>query len=127
MNGMEARQEPVLLAAREHRFAPPAWRMFDALTVELDAWLRLRPREMKPKIKVQARPELVVRSSLWPVSPDDEIEFWIRPDAAGSAVKFQWTSTKPPDERGIGLVRHQLNQAIAQDLRNWVDTGVPLS
>ena len=117
--------EPEVLADREHRFAPPPWRMYDALTDEIERWLRLRPREVSPQVLIKSRPSHVVWSSLWPVSPEDRIEFHIRPDGAGAAVRFVWSSTKPPDERGIGLVRHHLNEAIAEHLRDWVDTEVP--
>lgn len=98
--------------------------MYDALTDEIDRWLRLRPREASPQVLVGSRPSHVVWSSLWPVSPEDRIEFRIRPDGDGAAVRFVWSSPNPPDERGIGLVRHRLNEAIAEHLRDWVDTEV---
>ena len=123
MAGVESAPDRVVLADREHRFAPPPWRMHDALATEVDEWLRLRPREMQPEILAQVRPEFVRWGSLWPISPHDEIEFRVRPDGAGSAVRVLWTSTKPPDERGINLVRHHLNEVIAGDLRFWVDRG----
>lgn len=114
--------QPVVLAEREHRFAPPSWRMFDALVFELDQWVRLRPREVMPEVLEHERPGRVVWSSLWPVSPEDRIQFHLRPDGAGSAIRFEWTTKSPPDERGIGLVRHHLNEMIAGHLRDWVDT-----
>ena len=84
------------------------------------------PREVPPRVVTSSRPSRVVWSSLWPVSPGDRIDFHIRPDGAGSAVRFVWTSPTPPDERGIGLVRHHLNEAIGGDLRWWVDSEVGL-
>jgi hypothetical protein len=117
--------EPVVLADREHQYAPPAWRMYDALTAEIDRWLRLRPREVWPRVVEASRPDRIVWSSLWPVSPEDRIEFTIRPDGGGAAVRFVWSSPAPPDERGIGLVRHHLNEALAGDLRWWVDSQSP--
>ena len=112
------------MADREHRYAPPPWRMFVALNGEIDGWLRLRPREVRPKVVSASRPSEVVWSSLWPVSPADRIAFVIRSDGPGSAVPFVWTSPKPPDDRGVGLVRHHLNQAFAGDLRLRVDHQV---
>jgi hypothetical protein len=98
--------------------------MFVALTEEVEQWLRLRPREVPPKVIAQTRPGHVAWSSLWPASPGDQIDFHIRTDGAGSAVRFVWSSPTPPDERGVGLVRHHLNQAFADDLRYWVDQQV---
>lgn len=98
--------------------------MFDALTSEIDRWLRLRPGEVHPEVVSQVRPTRVVWSSLWPVSPSDRIEFDIRADGQGSTVRFVWRSPSPPDDRGVGLVRHHLNEAIAGDLRWWVDSQV---
>jgi len=72
-----------------------------------------------------ARPRHVVWGSLWPVSPDDTIEFQLAPDESGTAMRFIWYSPSPPDERGIGLVRQRLNTAFGQDLREWIDTEVP--
>lgn len=118
--------ERIVLADREHRFAPPPWRMFDALVTEHEKWLRLRPREVSPDVEEQERPHHVIWTSLWPISPDDRIEFYVRPDGAGSAVRFVWCSRRPPDEKGIGLVRHHLNEMIAGDLRRWVGSEVPI-
>jgi hypothetical protein len=121
---MEADAEAVVLADREHRYAPPPWRMFVALTDEIDHWLRLRGREVPPRILSSERPHQVAWSSLWPVSPRDRIEFFIRADGEGAAVRFVWSSPQPPDDRGIGLVRQHLNAAFAGDLRWWVDSQV---
>jgi hypothetical protein len=114
------------LADREHRFAPPLWRMFDALVAEHAEWVRLRPGEVMPKVLEHDRPHHVAWSSLWPVSPHDRIDFYLRSDGQGSAIRFVWRSPRPPDDRGIGLVRRHLNKMIAGDLRWWVDSGVPL-
>lgn len=100
--------------------------MFDALVTEHANWVRLRPREVMPKVVAQEQPSHVAWSSLWPVAPDDRIDFHLRSDGPGSAVRFVWTSRRPPNDRGIGLVRQHLNEMIAGDLRWWVDSGVPL-
>jgi hypothetical protein len=113
---------PVVLAERRHRLAPPPWRIFAALTEDVDRWLTLRPREVRPRVVKEVAPCLVEWSSLWPVSPTDSIVFEIEPDGAGCAVTLKWSSSKPPDEKGIGLVRHRLNYAIGEELRDFVDT-----
>jgi hypothetical protein len=115
--------EPEVLADRVHRYAPPPWRMYDALVDEVDEWLTLRPGEVRPNVVEASRPGRVVWGSLWPVSPDDTIEFMLADDGAGSAVRFLWRSSSPPDERGVGIVRHRLNQALGEHLRTFIDNG----
>ncbi len=113
-------------AERVHKYAPPPWRMFDALVLERDLWLRLREREVDPGVIKSERPTLVVWGSLWPVSPDDTIEFHLSSEDGGTAMRFTWYSASPPDDRGVGFVRQRLNRALGEDLREWVDTEVPL-
>ena len=48
---------------RSHRFAPPTWVMFDALTVDLDKWLDLAPGELCPRVVEAERPSRIVWSS----------------------------------------------------------------
>ena len=114
--------ERVVLAERVHKLAPPPWRVFEALTDEIDRWLVVRPREVVPEVLEEVRPSRVVWGSLWPVSPDDTIEFSIEPHQSGTALRFTWSTASPPDERGIGLVRHRLNEAIGGQLRDLLDT-----
>ena len=109
---------------RSHRFAPPAWVMFDALTVDLDKWLDLAPGEVRPTVLEAERPRRVVWSSFWPVSPDDTVELLLAAEGPGTLLRFIWRSPSPPDDRGIAITRQRLNQKLAGDLREWVDTGV---
>jgi hypothetical protein len=113
--------ESEVLADREHRYAPPPRLLYEALTSEVQRWLRLRPREVWPEVLEADAATRVVWSSLWPVSAGDRIEFHIRRDGEGSAVRFVWSSPSPPDDRGVGLVRHHLNEAFAHHLRSWVE------
>jgi hypothetical protein len=122
---MEADAEAVVLADREHRYTPPPWRMFVALTDEIDQWLRRLRGEMPPRVLASEKPRHLTWSSLWPVSAHDRIDFYIRADGDGAAVRFVWSSPQPPGDRGIGLVRLHLNRAFAGDLRWWVDSHVP--
>jgi hypothetical protein len=108
---------------RTHHFVPPAWVMFDALTVDLDKWLDLAPGEVRPRILEAERPSRVVWSSFWPVSPNDTVELLLAPDGPGTTLRFIWRSPSPPDERGVAITRQRLNQKLAGDLREWVDTG----
>lgn len=100
--------------------------MFDALVVERDKWLLLRDGEVDPKVLEAVRPTLVVWASLWPVSPEDTVRFELTPAESGTAMRFLWCTGSPPDDRGIAFVRQRLNTAFGQDLREWVDTAVPL-
>jgi hypothetical protein len=113
-------------ADRVQKYAPPPWRIFDALVDEREKWLLVRDHEVDPDVLDAVRPSLVVWGSLWPVSPDDTIEFHLTPAVGGTAMRFTWYTASPPDDRGIGLVRQHLNTALGQDLREWVDTEVPL-
>src|SRR5688572_27570253 len=90
-----------ICADRVQRFSAPPFVLYKALTRPTwGRWLRLRPKEVLPQV-LHAKPELrVVWSSLWPVSPDDTIEFDLSPHDSGTAVRFRWFSTSPPDARG---------------------------
>ena len=120
----EARSDaPLVLAAGVHKYAPPPWRMFDALVDEIAEWLTVQPGEVAPNVTEAMRPERVLWSSLWPASPGDTFEFTVEPDGEGSQVRFVWRSPSPPEGEGIGLVRHRLNKSFGDHLRSFVDTG----
>jgi hypothetical protein len=116
--------EQQALADRTYRYAPPSWRIFDALTTEIEEWVILREREVQPTVLEAVRPTSVLWSSIWPVSAGDRIRFSIESDSEGSTVRFVWTTPSPPDDRGVGIVRYRLNQLIGGDLRLWVDSQV---
>jgi hypothetical protein len=117
-----------VLADRTHRFAAPPWVLYMALTQEQDRWLVLNPGEVRPEVLATVTDESIVWSSFWPVSPQDTIEFELSRYGAGTAVRFEWRSDKPPDERGIKITRQRLNKKFASDLRGWVDSwGSPVS
>ena len=64
----------------------------------------------------------VVWSSMWPISPDDTVEFdlWREFNVfdAKTAIRFRWFSSSPPDERRN---RHhacqRLNRKLGGNLR----------
>lgn len=100
-------EENDVFADRSHRFAPPAWVMFDALTVDLDKWLDLAPGEVQPRVLEAERPRRVVWSSFWPASPNDTVELLLAPDGPGTTLRFIWRSPSPPDERGVAITRQR--------------------
>jgi len=114
-----------VFADRTHKYAPPPWRMFEALTDERETWLLLRPGEVLPPVLEAVSPTSVVWGSLWSAAPHDVVELTITPDGAGAAVRMVWRTPTPPDERGVGLVRKRLAEAFGAHVRLWVDTGVP--
>jgi hypothetical protein len=125
---MDGVAEPEVLGDRSHRFAAPVWVFFDALTVDVGMWLDLVRGEVAPNVLEAERPRRVVWSSLWPVSPDDTIEFHLAPHESGTEVRFIWRSSSPPDARGIAITRQRLNRKLGRDLREWADSlGSPAS
>jgi hypothetical protein len=111
---------------RVHRYAAPPWVMFEALTVDLHTWLDLVAGEVRPRLLDAERPHHVVWSSLWPVSPEDTVEFHLAPDGPGTTLRFIWRSPSPPDERGIAITRQRLNRKFGGDLRKFIDEGPPV-
>ena len=89
---------------------------------------RWRPGEVAPEVVESEPPGKVVWSSLWPVSPDDTVEFQLSRYGAGTELRFIWRSVTPPDERGAGITRQRFNRKLGGDLRGWVDSwGSPVS
>ncbi len=117
---VDSQAEQVVLADREKRYPVSPSRMFEVLVDERDCWVHLRQGEVAPRVLGQDRPHRMTWSSLWPVSPRDRIDFYLRAAGDGSAVRFVWTSDQPPDDRGVGLVRQHLNEMLGGDLRGWL-------
>lgn len=111
-----------------HRFRAPVWTVFAALTDDRHRWLRLQPGEVEPTVLEAVPVERVIWSSFWPVSPSDTIEFDLSRYGGGTAMRFRWVTSSPPDERGVNITRQRLNRKFAADLRGWVDSvGSPVS
>lgn len=113
----------LVIADRTYTYAPPPWRMFEALTDEVERWIELRPRMVVPLILEATRSASVRWGTMWPSDPRATIEFNLGPDGAGAAVRYVAYASNPLDDRGIGLVRHHLAQLFGGRLRRWVDTG----
>ena len=117
---------------RAHVFQAPAWVVFDALSLNDEkqrdhgTWLHLELGEVEPRILEAIPYARVVWSSLWPVSPNDTIQFDLAHDDRhwrNTSVRFRWFSETPPDARGIGITRQRLNRKLGSDLRAWVDSA----
>jgi hypothetical protein len=120
---MEAVPEMMVMADRTHKLAPPPALVFKALVEDREKWLDLAPGEVMPEVLEAAPDSRVTWSSFWPVSPRDTIVFDLGPSEGGTAVRFQWLTESPPDERGVAITRQRLNKKIGDDLREWVVWG----
>jgi hypothetical protein len=70
------------------------------------SWLELLDGEIEPCVLDSNRPDVVIWSSLCPVSPDDQIRFDLAPTASGSLVRSTLsTPGEAPDESKIGHLR----------------------
>ena len=68
-----------VVADRTYKYAPPPWRMFEALTDEVDRWIELRPRMVAALILEASRPELVRWGTMWPNDRMATIDFELSP------------------------------------------------
>jgi hypothetical protein len=99
---------------RRWTYAPPPWRMFEALTVEQPLWL---PRG--PAVLEAERPGRVVWASLWPDRPDDTLEFLIAAHGAGGAGSEMVVVWRSP-LAVVGDDRHRLGVVVGGGLREFV-------
>lgn len=116
------------LVAVRHRcrgFAPPPWRMRQALTAETAQWLRLESDEIAP-VELSAAGPLVCWSSMWPDRPGDQIHLTVERDGEGSGTRLCWTLFCPvdsqPDEARGARLRYRINRVLNGELREFVDT-----
>jgi hypothetical protein len=104
-----------------HRYRAPVEIMHAALTTDLHRWLLPQPGEVEPTVVASQPNSRVVWSSMWPVSPDDTVEFdlWREVTAVDTktAIRFRWFSSSPPDARGIAITRQRLNRKLGGNLR----------
>jgi len=116
---LSARQ---VLADRTHRLDAPVSVIQRALSRDRAKWVVLHPGEVLPEV-LDLGAERVVWSSLWPVSPDDTVEFALSRYGTKTALRFRWLTDSPPDERGIAITRQRLNTLLASTLRGWLTQG----
>ena len=90
---------------------------------EPGAWLDPVPGEVLPRVLDVEPLQRVVWSSMWPVSPEDTIEFDLSVAPQGhepsTSMLMRWWSDQPPHERGIGFTRQRLNKQVGGDIRGW--------
>lgn len=114
--------EPGRVVGRRWKYAPPPWRMFEALTDELDHWLSLLTGETKPEVARAVRPSLVVLRP-WVDKLINSVEVEITGDGGpGSALLLLATasaSTLSDEERR--WTRYRLGTIFGSALRDWVD------
>jgi hypothetical protein len=104
-----------------HRYrGTPRAVIFGALTVHRQNWIGLHPGEVLPDLLEMIPDQRVVWSSFWPISPDDTVELTLTEDRGDTLVRFQWFTSSPPDERGIGITRQRLNTKLGGDIRGWL-------
>jgi hypothetical protein len=83
-------------------------------------WLRLREGEAMPIATDGPSPGQLAWTSLWPALAHDVIAFELSPWATpsdGTALRYQWMTHEPPDERTAGMVRYRLNYLFGDVLR----------
>ena len=81
-------------------------------------WLTLRSDEVEPSVLDSRKPVLVVWSSIWPQTPDQEIRFELASDGA-SGTDLTWILTSPVEMDGaaVGHRRFRLNHLLWAELR----------
>jgi hypothetical protein len=108
---------------RRWKYAPPPWRMYEAVTDELDRWLPLVAGEVRPKVsQASYRPSAVVFRP-WIDPTIREVEIEITSDGScGSSMRILATAKAQllsDEERR--RVRYRLGTVFGSALRKWVD------
>jgi hypothetical protein len=107
---------------RQWKYAPPPWRMFDALTDELGHWLDLRNEDGVPEVERAVRPALVVYRP-WVDGWIDRVEVEIDSDGVeGSLLRVAATAKEPVlSDEDRRQSRYRLGKVFGSALRRWVD------
>jgi hypothetical protein len=119
-----AKQSKGQVIGRRWKYAPPPWRMFEALTDEMDRWLpRLLANETRPKAtRGTTRPSLVVfRPWVDPMIREVVVEM-TTDESSGSVLRVLATASVhllSDEERR--RVRYRLGTVFGGALRDWVD------
>jgi hypothetical protein len=117
---VEAR--PFVLGRRTRNLPAPPAVVWESLSVPrrpgARPWLNLLPDEIEPSILETSRPNLVVWSSIWPKTPDQEIRFEIASDGSyGTNLTWELHSPVEMDASAVGHRRFRLNRLLWADLR----------
>lgn len=115
--------EMVIVRTHRRGFAPPVWRMLQALTSDVDSWLELGPGEHHPVV-LRSDNAGVLWSSLWPDRPRDRLRLTVEADGNGSLLgwELECPSNDLPDEPGLTQMSHRINRLLNGDLRGHLDT-----
>lgn len=111
------------IIGRRWKYAPPAWRMYEALTEELDHWLPLEAGEIRPKVSRDSlRPSSVIFRP-WIDDTIRQVEVEITSDdSGGSLMRVLATArTRLLSDEERRRVRYRLGMIFGSALRRWVD------
>lgn len=112
---------------RRSRHAPPAWRVFEALVDELPSWWVSVEDEREPVVLAARRPTEVTWSSPWLRRRNDRVTLRLDMDGAGSELALAHLAEASLEVREASTLRHRWGEHLDQDLREWLDTGSPIS
>jgi hypothetical protein len=108
---------------RRWSYAPPAWRMFDALVDEREMWLIGDADSQMPGVIEAHRPDRVILAP-WLDKDVDELVVTIEPSGAGSTLTVTARAGSALDAATHATIRHNLGVHFGAALRHWVDRGV---
>jgi hypothetical protein len=110
---------------RKWNYAPPPWRMFDAIVDERDRWLHLLDDEVQVEVYEAQRPDVVV------LAP------WVNPLVVTTTVAISADGlsgsnlriTARLDGADVPLkekvwIKYRLGMLFGQELRDWVDDQI---
>jgi hypothetical protein len=81
-------------------------------------WLHLLDDEREPTVLDADKPNRVVRSSLWPSRPRDQVLLELTAAGSQTALRFTLlTPDDPPDASKTGHLRRRINHLLFADLR----------
>ena len=109
--------------ARRWSYAPPTWRMFEALVAERDKWLNTAAGERTPAVVEASRPNRVVLSP-WVDERVQRVEVLLEPKGDGSQLTVVTRTTEeltPEEQKAIG---YRVGVAFGGALRRWVHAGI---
>jgi hypothetical protein len=107
---------------RRWKYAPPPWRMYEALTDELACWLPVDAGETRPKLSRTTRPSSVVFRP-WTDELIRQVDVQITSDGScGSSMRILATAkTHLLSDEDRRRVRYRLGTIFGSALRTWVD------
>lgn len=112
------------IIGRRWKYAPPPWRMFEALTDEMDRWLpELQADEARPKVDPSTTSPSLVVFRPWLDSAIQEVVVGITVDGGGGSVLRVLATAFAAElsDEDRRRVRHRLGAVFGGALRNWVD------